>query len=515
MAGLPYKVLEARHPDHAAHETWERIDDLYFGLDRIERNLDAYLRRRSRESDEEYRVRKTLIDYENAMVATLQRVTSPLFARQDLTVNGLPEDEAFWTEFLDNVDRSRRSLTAYLKGRVLGLLRHGVAWTQVDLPPLGEEMAKLRAERRAQGVDLTEAEVAEAGANRAYLVPLHPKQVLDWNEDEATGALRWAVVRSERVDRAEPQASRDKVRIEWRVLWPDRVELYAVDVEREERTGRVDEGDLADKEVPLIATVPHEAGRVPLARMTAPGFACADDADPGLWLGKRIWPLCRGLLRVVAGRAWNEYLRSHPQEMLKLDDPESFRKANEGDGRARGAEKFLLLRTDEDYAFVEPTGQASADLRESEDRLLAALDRSLNAMAASVSPGKATAQSGLSKTIDQSGLHAVLGELGRLVKEHAEDLIHIAAGMRGEADRMDGVAVSGMTRFDVTDLDARIAQARDLDLALQGSPTARRIVQKKLVGELLPDLGADTMAEIEKEIDAWDPSGPQDVTQMF
>ncbi len=101
-------------------------------------------------------------------------------------------DEAgkFYTQFRNNVDRAKTSLSSFFSKMMTNLLLNGKVFVLTDVEPITDGVVS-----RLQAENL--------GANKPYLLMFNSSDVINYRTDKE-GNLVWAVVRSGRVDQETP-----------------------------------------------------------------------------------------------------------------------------------------------------------------------------------------------------------------------------------------------------------------------------------------------------------------------
>ncbi len=473
---VPYSVFEARHPSYD-EKHWKVCRALYAGGRKLlcdSATMKDVFPKHTVEPDLVYQERLKrayFLPYPGEIIDSIvaQLTAAPVKVTGDPVPTGA--EATFYQEFCEDVSKpggKRQSLNLLLREQAAVALQCQTAWTLVDLPRPEPTDEALPATTYQQQV--------ESGQLRAYACPIAPENVVDWEED-SSGELVWAIVRSQAQKRAGLTDKRDKVAETW--TWYDREgwAQYYIEYSAEKPPG-------SDTEVNLVDQGEHSFGRVPLARLALPD---------GLAAMEKICHIAIAHLNKRNALEWAQLKSLLPTPVAYLQQADPMNPITTDEGRAMQphavgrmrvmAEKDRLEYFGPDPAPFEFAGQDLSILRDE-------MHRVLHHMALSVdNSGAALQRSADSKSIDQAATSVVLGALGQIVREHAIEIYRLVAAGRGDA-AMSWTA-EGMDDFDDITSGSLIEQAMNLEAVQIPSATFqvqyRFGIAKKLLGPKTSD----------------------------
>ena len=482
------KTLRRRH---AEYDDDAMLDAraLYEGGKAWRERLDRWLPAYPAEDPEHHACRHQAALYENHFGPRVDSLGARLFV-VPAEVEGLPEDDGYWSRLWADCDRHRTSWAAFWRDRTVDALvsPQGRAWAWVDRPKAIEGATNPRDQKAAGALD-------------CYLREVAPEVVVNWRYGDQ-GGLDWVVLETSEVEQASPIEPAVAVH-RWTVL--DRVSVTTYE-------WRQTPGDAKDKPTDEDEAVPVEGGtyehglqRVPLVELTlARGLRLGQRARDPVVAHARArselsWALSRSAVIMLA--------ITERAEVAELRDEDGNVVPGTG-GTARdaiGAGFGIYLTRDADgkdeAGFIEPSGSSLQHLADDLDRRLREQYRLLHDIASTADPkAMQAAKSGASKAMDQIATEIVLSALAEDVKSAMLDAIGVIAGLRNVP--MDGVSITGLDGWQTEDHETWFGlstQAVDLKAM---SPTARTEIGKEERRRLLPDLPDDVATKIDDELES-------------
>lgn len=450
--------LDVRHPEwRELRPYWAEVDLLYRGGAAIRSHASRFLIERPKEPAKVYQARCRRFSYQNILATVMGWWGSKLFGEAPQIVLGGARDE-YLEKFIAEADRCGHSLFALCQQWFVKAALHGSTVILVDLPQTSMPLT-LRQQKALGNLD-------------AYLVTFDAAQLINWSADRF-GELEWAVIRTEEV-RAEfgrEAVTRDR----WYVF--DREKYAVYEAERKE-------GMDGSREADMVAEGRHalaEQKRVPIHRLVLP---------EALWLGYRVYPQILDHLNEDNGLGW-KLLMSNLAVPVIAGDYE--------DSPTLSEAAFIKLEKGSTFTWSEPDGksvQASAErlqaLRQEIYRQVYLVSQSRDTSAT------AAAASAVSKQQDMSPALDVANGFGVVFRDLLRRLLSDVALIRGKAVEVE---IRGL-RWEEGDALDEIREAEAaLDLGIP-SLTWSRVVMKRIVARLAPNLDPETKKQIEAEIDA-------------
>lgn len=500
-----YEQLTTKHPEYDC-DYWDRIRALYAGMSKMRGCLkDKKLReqlfpRHLGEEDfiyEERIKRAYYIPYMGSMIDQIiaQLFSDPVRLNEDQeedkeppkpgatpasviepeSVNGDP----FYDEFYKDCSHPggpRTSFNQILREQITTALLCRRGWVLCDMPSTESEEG-LPANRLEE-----ELEVADA----AWCVPIQPEQVYDWEVDD-DGELVWACVCVRRNQRPSIADSRNMVREEYTVYtqydWTRYIYVY--DPSKKCPTPK--------QEPDQTESGPHSYKRVPLVPIELPD---------GLWAGGKLESIAGEHFNKENALSWGTYRSLFQFLSVKLGAPDALNPitedANRDVNQVIGPGRIMRLGDKDEASYIGPDSAPFAIARDFLDRLRDEMHRVLAQMASSIdNSGAALQRSAASKQVDQNQGAIVLKELGRRVREHAEDIYEMVARGREEDKRF---VATGMDSFDDVSMDSLINEAAILQTVEIPSQTFQALYKFELARRALPGATEQQLTAIQQEL---------------
>lgn len=474
--GPTFAVLSQCHPNYCG-EYWADLDALYKGQhalkDRIERS-GRILWKRVYEPDEAWKERVRRFHYHNFMAhiidfyAALAFMQRPEFRLKDDDESETPEWYA--ETFLGDCDFRRTDLVEFFRLRAAQALLLGVTFHLIDKPAPGEVLPANLAQQEAEGL------------NRTYLCPVHPREIIDW-EDDDYGEMEWCIRHTVSRKRSGPLEPRGRPVYEWRYYDRARCmtwQLVPNDVEMS--TGKIDPNHTAT----LVSDTEHATpGGVPILRMRPP---------EGLWLGAKIADLQVAYLNKRSALDWAHLTGLIRMTVTKSPVPDELA------GRlTMGNGMTLSLGLTESIEYLEPgasaiesaAAQDCKDLRDDIYRVASQTQHSVTDAQRVEAPAEG-------KRRDQQATQTIAMAIGDFVREAMDQTLDTVSLSRGEDLRW---AVKGFEKFDMDDMPNLVDMATKMALVTIPSATFNAEWKKKIAMALVPDVTAATMEKIAQEID--------------
>jgi len=493
-----YEIL-AQKNDNYLGRLYETLDDLYVGGYQILAHAESFLPHHSQDTEGSHKDRQQLALYKPYFGQIVDQLASWLFSQEvtvlaaadaeDPETPGEVPDKPFYDKLTKNADDAGTSFAELVKGSVKTALTKRRAIIGADFPRVepGEE-PQSRIEEDAMGT------------SRAYLFEVPIEQMIDWETDSKTKALRWAVLSRVFSSRSSPTVMRSAmVTYEFKVWeidesgfakWSVYSRAYPKDQQprNEDDIPMTNEGTTSFREIPLFVL----------------------ELSEGLWVGNKIGPLCTAHFQDASSlRAaqWKSMMaipvaalgpaipgigQALPAEITedesRLDDPAK-------QFRERG---WVKTGADDKLYFAEPTGSAYNLIADGLESLKDEIFRVVNLMAASVGNGKAQlGRSGVSKQQDKADTAIVLQALGADVSKYAVRIFTAVSRARGEDVKWK---THGLDEFATEDRETLIAEAVAMDQISIPSPTWKKEYKTDIALKLRPNLPPETQEQVRKEI---------------
>jgi hypothetical protein len=493
-----YGDFKDRHPDYMP-ELWKRYRAFYAGGRKLledEELMEAVFPKHFRESKEAYDERTKRAFYIPYAGEVLDSIVASLTYKPimveghladgepDEETGKMPEnDDPFYPEFFENCaspEAIPMSINQLARDQIQLALQLQTAWALVDLPSDD-------APTPAEGVEPEQRTVAEAdakGLRSAYVVPLDPEAVINWEVDKA-GRLDCVLVHSKESKWGGPGTHRDMITETF---------TYYTETTWERWTITYKESDPPKDEAEMTPAGggEHSFGCVPVVRLTLPD---------GLHAMGKIESIAREHFNKRNAVSWSQLKNLLPILAAKVArspmDPDGVEGTQNLLTQGYGPGKILILGEDDTLEYVAPDAavyeSAMADLSNLRDEM----HRVLHAMAQSVdNSGAALQRAAASKQEDKESMNTILRALGGYVRDYLKEIYCLVQCGRADETPTEW-CVSGMDEFTDQSVADLIEQAMTMETVTLPSQTFQVRYKLKIAKAIL---GKDYNEQIEDKI---------------
>lgn len=498
---INYKTLKTRNDEYLA-DFWSRCRALYAGGHKLLENPQVLQKIMPKHGNEELGIyqercaRAFYIPYPGAIIDKLvsELMSKPItFTQEDTTASSAdggvqgqttePEDDSlpeYYQDLIKNCGQpggKKCSFNQFAREQMFTALQTRTTWALVDMP-----------KAPAEGYANLAAQDAAGGRN-AYICPIDPECVIDWEERE-DGELDWVLIHDRIAKRKGLEETRNDVTLRWRYYTADAWAVYELTYNKIQKP----EGPIDNDVAVLKDQGAHSFGVVPVRRMCLP---------EGLWAMGKLEAMARAHMNQRNALSWGQLKALFPVPVLYAMAPVTNDPNSENMGRAQQThgQGFMRVLAEKDRLEyfspdVAPYQVAATDLNVIRDEM----HRVLHSMAMSVdNTGAAMQRSGESKSIDQAAGAVILRALGMILREHLEELLSLIATGRKDNIR---VAAHGMDNFDDVTLSALVLDAVGLSTVSIPSATFNKLFKYKLAKLALgADATEDDLEEIQSELE--------------
>lgn len=459
---IKYKTLKERHVEYMA-DFWARCRALYAGGPKLLENKDLLKKimpKHGAEEDTVYQERQNRAFYIPYAGSIIDKLVAELMSKpitfeledadkkENSSAEGheVAESEEtelppYYADLVKNCGKQggvKQSLNQFAREQMFTALQCRTAWALVDMPKAPESgYANL-------------AEQEKAGGLNAYVCPIEPECVVDWEEAE-DGELDWALVQDIICKRENIDENRTNVTLRWRYFTKSDWAVYEFTYDKIKKPN----GPADTDDVPLKDSGTHSFGKCPVRRMRLP---------EGLWAMGKLEAMARAHMNQRNALSWGQLKALFPVPVLYAQAPVPNDPVSENMGRAgqTHGQGFLRVLAEKDRLEyfspdVAPYQAAAEDLSNLRDEM----HRVLHSMAQSVdNSGAALQRSADSKAIDQAAAAVILRALGVFLREHLEELLNLIAAGRKDNHAF---AAKGADNFDDVTLSQLVLDAVGLD----------------------------------------------------
>ncbi len=449
---------------------WNRYWDFYVGGEQLRRNASLFLVRRQKEPNDVYAERLSRVFYENYLGSCIDWYASTLFRSQPVTTfrSGSQRVEDFYARFLDDGDRTGKSLLEIARKVFIETLVYRESYVLIDFPRVNGEINNL-------------AEEDALGKSRAYLVPYSPRQLINWRTDKQ-GEFEWVVLRTQ--TSYQENLTDDDTIAEEQWLYLDRENFQLYSRKRHEGAGGANGSSGVIEGVELVDQGRHglaDLRRVPLVKMAV---------TDGLWLANKASLLQQEHFNKSNALSWALHMGLFAMPVIYSE-----REWQQIVGEAY----YIQLGPNDRFGWTEPEGHVFQIAADNLDRLKDEIYRVCYLMnQAGGREARHLGQSGLSKQRDFAVTHEILRTYGRLIN----DFLRQVLGLIRLARRDDvEIEVTGMDQFDVPEFSDELAHAEGLRRLAIGSARLDKEVQKRVALKYLDGATQETKNEVVREIE--------------
>jgi hypothetical protein len=499
---ITYKTLKERHVDYMA-DFWARCRALYAGGPKLLENkslLTKIMPKHGQEDDAVYQERQKrafYIPYAGSIIDKLvaELMNKPItFELEETTSSssdggvagasnvedGETQLPQYYSDLVKNCGKPggiKCSLNQFARDQMFTALQCRTAWALVDLP------------KAPVGGYPNRAEQDKAGGLNAYICPIEPECVVDWEETE-DGDLEWVLVQDLICKRVGIDKNRNLVTLRWRYFTQDAWAVYELEYDKTKKADGPSDNDKAK----LVDSGNHSFGKVPVRRMQLP---------EGLWAMGKLEAMARAHMNQRNALSWGQLKALFPVPVLYAMSPVANDPVSEDLGRAqqRHGQGYMRVLAEKDkLEYFSPDAApyqvAGADLNVIRDEM----HRVLHSMAQSVdNSGAALQRSADSKSIDQAAAAVILRALGTFLREHLEELLNLVA--TGRKDNQ-AFAARGADNFDDVTLSSLVLDAVGLETVSIPSAHFQKKFKLKLAKLALgADATEDDLETIKEELE--------------
>ena len=467
--------LSQRHPSCDSAYVAD-LDALYSGGKKFKSRISRFLAKRPRERPDRYNLRISEAHYRNYLGPVIDYFAAMLFAARPRVVAKdkggeiNPDPGEFYSAFNGDCDKNGGDLEAVFKGRLTRALIDGCSWLRVHQPSDdGVEPATL-------------LEFTDRALGDCWLETLSYDNVLDWETDDA-GRLEWAILHKQTAKRGGLTGDRGLITDTWDYLTPTDVSTYAITYEK-------DKAPTPETDVPLVGSVKHRFGRVPLVVLEPP---------EGLWVANRLESPQLAHFRSANAQTWSMTTTCYAMAVAKVKDPEAFATMH-----AAGAGYEIVIGHEEFWEWEAPPSDHFAaldtEIKAHKDEIF----RIAHQMALGVeNNAAAVGRSADSKKADAEATRVVLLAYSRMVKEAIEYTYDLISAQRGDEFEWSIEGLDDFAAVDVMGLAETLKLVKDIG----GIPskTWNAAASSRLAEAILPDMDQAQKQKVQQEIEKHTP----------
>lgn len=499
---IQYKVLKIRNERFLA-DFWARCRALYSGGPALLENQDLLkkiLPSHANENPDVYKERASrafYIPYPGSIVDKIvsELMSKPLtFELENTTADSgdgglaeasdLEENEKqlppYYSDLVKNCGKPggvKYSMNQFAREQMFTALQCQTAWALVDLP------------KQPEGGYPNRAEQEKAGGLKAYICPIDPECVIDWEEKE-DGELDWALVQDIICKRDNLTAKRNIVTMRWRYYTEDAWAVYELTYDKDKKPDGPNDKDQAKR----VDQGKHTFGKVPVRRLQLPD---------GLWAMGKLEAIARAHFNQRNALSWGQLKALFPVPILYLQKPEVGDDVASDLGRVNqthGQGYLRVLAEKDRMEYFSPDAAPYKIAMEDLNAIRDEMHRVLHHMAMSVdNSGAALQRSADSKAIDQAAASVILRALGTLLREHLEELLGLVA--TGRKDNL-AFAAHGMDNFDDITLSQLVIDAIGIEsVNIQSAHFNKKWKLKVAKIALGPDATEEDIDQIKEDLE--------------
>jgi hypothetical protein len=325
----------------------------------------------------------------------------------------------------------------------------------------------------------TRAQAIEAGVRPKAFV-LWPSALLAFKVD-AGGTFEWAKIRTVHTEQETALAT------------PHEVETITIWTAADATVYRISKID-GKESVSGPDVRPHGFGVVPIA-VYRNKPALSDDEVLGIPMHGDVSIEARRLFNLLS--EFDEHLRSQVFALLQVPTDAPLK-----DGELTiGTDNALPIRSDsqQGYAYIAPPASVAATY---ETRIEATIREIYRMGRVEYTRGAGGPASGVARRYEFASTNRAIGDFAAQsakAESWVDDIVGRFLSVSDDARR--AARVSAQTDFDIGDLESDIKATLDAVSAQLGA-TATKLLRRRLIGRMLPNLPKTTAEEIDAELDA-------------
>lgn len=493
--GVTYATLMQRHPEYRA-DYWKNLDALYEGGEKLRARIAAghLLWKREYEPPKFWEERKKRFHYINYYAAIIDFYTALAFmlrpefelAPKPGAKERIPAPPWYRDVFIKDCDRRRTDLIEFMRQRLAQALSLHRSYILVDKPTMGP----------GESAPENQMEVETRGLDRAYLVPVHPLEVIDWEEDDA-GKLEWCMRYTCRARRDGPTTRRGALIHEWtyydRNVWR-RWRLEPT--EAEIKSGKIQDERIVE-EVEGSGTAHATPGRLPMIRL---------QPVPGLWIGQKIADIQVAHLNKRSAVDWAHLTGLIRMPVLNSKTPDKPNALKFGNGQV------VSLGLDEKITFLEPGNVGMEEMGAGDcDRLRDEIHRVASQIQHSVTDAARVEAPAEGKRRDQQATQTVAKAIGDFAREAHDEVLETTSVAKGDNSQW---ATRGFEKFDFDDLPTMLDNAIKVSTLGIKSPEFHAENKTKIALTIIDDADDGKKERIRKQIEEGENEAAENAARM-
>lgn len=460
---MKYSLLCNRHPEYDGR-LYKKYQALYEGGKLFKESVREFLCPGPTDPPQVYDLRIRESSYRSYVGPIIDFFASQLFSAPYAIRANAETDDQFYSQFKEDVDLAGTDLTAFMKHRFIEALVKGKSYWLAEKPALEEQP-----QDREQWIQL-----AQQGLDWVKLSSLETECIIDWETNEY-GDYEWIITHYKSCKRVNPAFSREIITETWKVYDTEKVSVYQIQYTKRQPPR-------PDDIIPRIEFYEHGFNKVPVMKLCLPD---------GLWLLNRAASAQIEHFRLSSALGWSLRKSAYAIGIFKLKDDRQL---------TNGAGQGIILGTEEDFKYAEPTGACFEVLQKEIEHQKDEIYRITNQMsqAANNSSGS-IGRSGESKKLDLASSQIVLHAYSDIVKEAIEKTYELISDARGDLELH--FSIEGMNKFYLQDTQALIDSAKAAKELQIASPTFYQELDYRVTEAALPwDTSQEVKDQIRKEI---------------
>lgn len=444
---MKYEILNASDSKKINRVKIEQLLALYEGGARFEQNINSFIVKGKQDNfdllSKKLEIAKSC--YTNYFAQVINYYVGFLFS-YNMIYSSSKEASSDYEVFRENADGKGTDLHEVIRGAFTAALTGGIAMWSVEFPTDEESLIP-------------------------RIKVFNVSNLVDWEFDN-NGNLLWVITKQVENRRLSPYDTRLTTTEIFTVFDCEKICKYEI-------TYSGKRPPLPTTDVPLVETVEHTLGCVPIIMMRLP---------EGLVIGEKIAPLQIRNFRQTLAHEWALNRTTYAIPIIKTDNPDISQIFN-------NQVNAIVLDQKGEFEYSVPPTEAiesiKAAMKQSKDELFRVAN--LNMLGVE-NNSYALVRSGLSRNIDASTAHKTLKAYGAIIREAVQKTLNLISKARNEDITW---SVGGYEMLNDFDPETLVKILKDLNQISMPDVVIRELV-KKLAMQLLADLSESEKAEVEK-----------------
>lgn len=472
---LEVSKLETKHPEVAINwETFETIEDLCEGGERLYSKRRRYIKKKPDEPDNVYQFRLSHFTYDPIIAENINKMVTRL-SSASYVVEGISqtgEEAKKWNKFRRNFNGEGQEESEFLEQVFESLIKFRKVYAVLDYP--------------------------EEGSDVPYVSIFDPRSVVNFDKD-------WVKIRQ--VKYQSSPIGESEIYLEWIIIDKKKIIKYKADLEMSEKEELVYKSlgseirqkvqDVMNGEHSVlvaskVSEIEHGWGKLPVV---------AVELKAGLWVTNLVCHLMKEHLKLHNNISTTAALAGQIQRLFTpLQETES-RVYDIQETKLQTGNEHILVG--QNFSYNETQGSAVKTVQGYIDNLEKRIKDLLFSAGISSGQQQPSQESGVAKSLDFVSQEQALRSYGQVITKFYKQILQLVGEkIENDPSVLEEINVNGLNEFLLDSLDnkvERLQKIADLSNKIPLSNTAFRIIVEDLQKSMTQYASPEDIEKIRKE----------------